>query len=65
VPGSVATVPPTAKLPCSWITSGSGLLTSSAMTLVDARILADISNDTAKGFHELIAVYSSFFTNRE
>jgi hypothetical protein len=38
---------------------------SSAIAFVGAKILADISSDTAKDFHELMAVYSVFFTSPE
>jgi hypothetical protein len=43
VPGLVVTVPPTAKLPCSWITKGRGLAVSSAMALPAAMMPVEMS----------------------
>src|SRR6266699_7171244 len=41
MPGLVITLPPTAKLPCSWMSSGWDLLVSSATALAEAVMPAE------------------------
>jgi hypothetical protein len=48
VPGAVVTVPPTAKLPCSRIISGSGLFFPASCALAEVMKAAAISQSAMK-----------------
>ena len=50
VPGAVTTDPPTAKLPCSWIISGSGLFLLVSCALAEVKREAATNESAMKDF---------------